>query len=181
MAIVVNGITIPTNVANALNVNGTNITSVICNGTTVWAQSLNLTWSGSSLQTTYFTSSGLSCSGSSYMYDGMNVAIATSGGWQSVSSSGVFSGNSIGTQGNGYQLGFSVSGNLIKAYGQGATSNWVTYTLASKQFSGSSYSLIDMGEGENEVITLETSGGLIRFGAALSNVALKYGPWISLT
>lgn len=40
MPIVVNGTTIPENVANALNVNGTNITSVVCDGVTVWTQSL---------------------------------------------------------------------------------------------------------------------------------------------
>ena len=40
MPIVVNGTTIPENVANVLNVNGTNITSVVCDGNTVWTQNL---------------------------------------------------------------------------------------------------------------------------------------------
>lgn len=40
MPLIVNGTTIPTNVANAFSFNGTNITNVICNGTNVWTQSL---------------------------------------------------------------------------------------------------------------------------------------------
>ena len=43
MPLIMNGVTIPTNVANVLNYNGTNITSVIFNGTNVWTQSLNFT------------------------------------------------------------------------------------------------------------------------------------------
>lgn len=50
MALVFNGVTIPTNVANALSFNGTNITKVIADGVTVWTQNLfKGQWSGSSI------------------------------------------------------------------------------------------------------------------------------------
>ena len=40
MPLVVNGVTIPTNVANALMVNGVSVTQVIANGVQVWLQNL---------------------------------------------------------------------------------------------------------------------------------------------
>lgn len=42
MALIINGTTIPTNIAKSLSFNGTNITKVIFNGTTVWTQVLEV-------------------------------------------------------------------------------------------------------------------------------------------
>lgn len=42
MALVFNGVTIPDNSANALTFNGSDVTQVVFNGTTVWQQSLFL-------------------------------------------------------------------------------------------------------------------------------------------
>jgi hypothetical protein len=50
MPLVVNGVTIPQNVANALMVKGVSIKQVIANGMAVWSQSLlNAIWSGDSV------------------------------------------------------------------------------------------------------------------------------------
>jgi hypothetical protein len=53
MPLIMNGVTIPENVANVLNYNGTNITSVIFNGTTVWTQSLLMATTAGTSYTAY--------------------------------------------------------------------------------------------------------------------------------
>ena len=174
MPIVVNGTTIPENVANALNVNGTNITSVVCNGVTVWTQSLfSALWSGSS----FGNNIGLETSGSSWRFKG-SVA---QGAWQTFYTNGTFSGNSTCEELYN-QMGFVVSGNLIRAYVESDKEHgWITFTLASKAFSGTSYASCDVGEGLQEVVKLETSGGLVRYVSQAGYTSLKYGAYISVS
>ena len=56
MPLIMNGVTIPENVANVLNYNGTNITSVVFNGTTVWTQSLLMATTAGTSYTAYSAS-----------------------------------------------------------------------------------------------------------------------------
>lgn len=171
MSIVVNGTTIPENVANALNVNGTNITSVVCNGTTVWTQSLNLNWSGSSINAWGY---GIETSGSNYAYKvGSNY-----GSWQSVGIDGIFSGNSTISTAQGIQ-GFSVSGSNIRTvFVNKYSSTWASYSLVLKSFSGSSLARVIV-EGIADYC-LDTSGGLIRYRYTVDGTEVS-GPYISLT
>lgn len=171
MPIVVNGTTIPENVANALNVNGTNITSVVCDGVPVWTQSLNLTWSGNALVSTM--NGGLVVSGNTYKWKDWNYA-AVYGPVQSVSSTGIFSGNSLGSSGTG----IAVSGNLIrpKSSVESATA-WLTYTIGTKAFSG-----LGSSKSMNDNITqFQVSGGLMRIAYIPSDGSNMYSPYISLT
>lgn len=178
MPIVVNGTTIPENVANVLNVNGNNITSVVCNGVTVWTQSLfNALWSGSSLN----NEAGLETSGSLYRVIN-NYAAGTAydvqGAWKNVNTSGVFSGAS-----NADALGIDGGSLFLRAMivtngtTYGATN--VSFSLATKAFTGSSSAWRDDGDGGYSS-GLTTSGGLIRYGWGIATVSF-YGSYISLT
>jgi len=173
MPIVVNGTTIPENVANVLNVNGTNITSVVCNGVTVWTQSLNLTWSGDSLVDSSYIA-GIDTSGSSFRAYFINDA--NSAPWSSVNASGIFTANSVTSAGAFVQsAGYIASGNMLRStYFAALAPSWITYTLASKTFSGTSEAYWSDGETSAEY-GLRTSGGLIR---ANNNGTLA--PYISL-
>lgn len=156
MPIVVNGTTIPENVANVLNVNGTNITSVMCNGTTVWTQSLfSALWSGDSLRNTAYLM-GIDTSGSNFRAFFINDTY--SGQWSAATTSGTFTVDSIGILYS--STGYSVSGNLIRGVNNGVFGEWITYTLATKSFSGTSAPNVSVGEGSMQY-GLVTSGGLI--------------------
>jgi hypothetical protein len=165
MPLVVNGTTIPTNVANALMVNGVNITQVIANGVNVWTQQLSLSvgWSGSSIviDSSNVRHIGLQTSGFSYRVawyadDWFDM----SGAWQSVSPAGIFSGNS--TSGNPNYV-IQVSGNNIRVnVGNAVSSTWVTLAT-NGTFSGYSTSGYFCYCGTYCTPTLETSGGYVRF------------------
>jgi len=99
MPLVVNGVTIPENVANALGVNGVNITQVIANGVAVWTQSLfSGVWSGDSLVYDNSVSGyhGLSTSGSNYRSAVGAYGSTFYGAWIVANSSGLATGESIG-------------------------------------------------------------------------------------
>ena len=79
-------------------------------------------------------------------------------------------------------MGFVVSGNLIRAYAEPDSEHgWVTFTLASKAFSGTSYAYYNAGEGFYEMVKLETSGGLIRYVSQVGYTSFKYGAYISVS
>lgn len=172
MALIFNGTTVPTNVANALIYNGTSITNVVFNSTTVWTQSLfQAQWSGSSQSSGYFT---MSTSGNLLRY----VTPHYTGAWITTNMNGTFTGNSLVYNGN---MGFITSSNLLRfrfydyANGWADTANWCTFTIANK-WTGKTwwhyYGYVD----PNNPYTLETGGGLIR-----AIVGTTAGSWISLT
>lgn len=177
MALVFNGVTIPTNVANALKFNGANITKVIFNGVQVWLQSLALTWSGDSIATLspMTTAAGLDSNGNLWRW----YTTTVSGAWQSVAlATGYFSGDSIGEKGGDMNLGIDSSSNLMRAkvwqdaYGSGNYGNWVTYTVGTKSWSGAS-DKTTFGYASPDVrVKIDTSGSLVRF---------QEGTWITLT
>jgi hypothetical protein len=171
MSLIVNGITIPTNVANVLKVNGTSVTSVIVNTTQVWIQSLVTAliagWSGSSLASTI----GIQTSGFNYRSVAFNQYI---GPWQTVSNIGIFSGSSFFQSTSGIET----SGNLLRYSGGGGTeSGWVT--LASNgTFIGSSTLNYPGGgcSGSWNIYTETTAGGYMRFNDSFG----QYGQWIRI-
>lgn len=180
MPLIMNGTTIPTNVANALSFNGTNITQVVFNGTTVWSQSLGLSvgWSGSSVIVNSSWVFGLQTSGFNYRAAHYSNSWANSGAWQSVSTTGIFSGDSIMTDGAG---GFSVSGNNIRTIAFGTySSTWVTLAT-NGTFSGASTAthVSSSGYGQNtKFLSLNTSGGYVQFS---SDVAGGTGAWVRMS
>lgn len=176
MSIVVNGTTIPENVANALNVNGTNITSVVCDGVPVWTQNLfSALWSGSSMVNLGGTIMGIETSGSDYRYKSPAYAA-----FKKANSDGTFSGNSTYSIFGGVE-GIVVSSNLIGVISGTNRTGWVTFDLATKAFSGNSYAYTAQGDGDT--ISLQTAGGLLRYSHTWSSYnGITYnGPYISLT
>lgn len=175
MPIVVNGTTIPENVANALNVNGVNITSVVCDGVPVWTQNLfNATWSGNSLVNLGGTILGIETSGSNYRFKaGPNYGV-----FQQANSNGTFSGNSTYSVFGGVE-GIVVSSNLIGIISGTNRTGWVTFDLATKAFSGNSYTYM----GGEDTVSLQTAGGLLRYSHNWSSYnGITYNaPYISLT
>ena len=176
--LVFNGTTIPTNVANALKYNGTSVTKVIYNGTTVWQQSLCTVcsgWTGSSTVSIWqgggiqagINTSGFNC----------RVEANGYGAWILYSdSSSSFSGvTSTAMATNIYS-----SGSNLKF---GNTSNsWVTYTKASKTWSGSGGGYVtDDYSGYIDYVGFVTSGGLLAMkGWTNYNGSVRYGTWINL-
>ena len=181
MALIMNGTTIPTNVANVLKYNGTNITTLIFNGTTVWAQSLfNAKWSGNSI----INAAGIEVSNNLFRL----VYEAYKGAWITATTSGTFTG---GPSLVNNQLEISVSSNLMRVLAKdpvtgkaGAYGNWVTFTLATATFTGSSLSYQSAtdyyGATNSWSISVETSGGLLRYGHGFSKTIGYWGPYISL-
>lgn len=177
MSIVVNGTTIPENVANVLNVNGTNITSVICNGVTVWTQSLfSATWSGGNSTTTYYS---LQTSGSLCRIAGGTTAAWSTGEWLTMNKSGAF------TAGTSTSISPEGDYNRIHAGTNAGLPNqmlivFVTnYTAPSKvSFNiGSGFTGSSIATYSNYTMGLNTSGGLIR----METNTWGNGNWLTLS
>ena len=183
MPLVVNGTTIPTNVANSLMVNGVNITQVIANGVAVWTQQLGLSigWSGNSIMNTWDASNdmGIETSGLNYRYYYFSGGRNYHGSWQSVSPSGIFSGDSLYTDASG-SYGLSVSANNIRTVGYYSSyaPTWTTLA-ANGTFSGSSTAHLYWSYNQYEEFILQTSGGYVRYVWNWTG-AFKYAPWIRL-
>ena len=180
MALIFNGTTVPSNVANALIYNGTSITKVVFNSTIVWAQnSFQAKWSGSSTSGHWYYFS-MNTSGNLLRYTNKY----NTGAWITATTSGTFVGNSLV---EGGYTGFITSSNLLRFRfyapynGWADTANWCTYTIANKQWTGTSWSEYYYNGGYQSVThRLETSGGLIR-AIAYSATDGRGGAWISLT
>ena len=184
MPLVVNGTTIPTNVANALMVNGVSITKVVANGVAVWNQSLfNGVWSG----TVDITKNHISISGSSYRIGviGSYNSGVFYGGWITVvSPSNIGSGTSSVTPGTQYAVsntkGFSVSGLLIASIWGTTYGPWgVSFSPSTLTFSGHSSASSSQTPGTFGFVGIESSGNMLRqreyvFSDSVSN-------WVSLT
>lgn len=168
MPLIVNGTTIPTNVANTLKFNGNNVTSVVFNGTTVWQQSLfSGVWSGNSLTSFTFngitTLSGITTSGSAYRYG----SGTQNGAWLYSTSSGLGVGSSLFSYFTGKYQGIVSTATSFALRNDGyAVVGSCGFSTVSK-FSGSS---LYNGFGFN------TSGGLIRYQESSS----YYGAFIGL-
>lgn len=159
MSVSVNGTLIPQDKANALTVNGANITNVWANGVEVWKQQLFAAqWSGDSYR--------LHTSGSQFRYYASNKAYSA---WGTVSLAGVIQ---AGDYRNPSTWGFVVSSNTIAAWLVTAGAGVVSFSIANG-FTGISATPESTYPGVNR---LETSGGLIR-----NRWSDTSGPWISLT
>lgn len=191
MPLIYNGTTVPTNVANTLNYNGSNVTAVIFNGTTVWTQSLfNAKWSGNS---TFYTNFGFTVSNNLF-----RVMLPTSryGAWITTNTNGTFTGSSsITNTAGGAYAEINTSSNLLRvrsgvidgtAMAYTAYGAWVTFTVGTG-FTGSSTSSKSGHNDDTEEdlylsYNLGTSGGLIRaYGAHAGGVTITYGGYVSLT
>ena len=107
MALIANGVTVPTNVANILNINGVNITEVVANGVQVWLQNL---YSGGPSPQVFSVSTTL-VAGTHFPADTtINVCMIGGGG-----SGG--SGNNCNHGGGGY-AGAIATGTFTKVAGQ---------------------------------------------------------------
>jgi hypothetical protein len=195
MPLIMNGTTIPQNVANALSFNGTNITQVVFNGTVVWSQSL---FSGIWSNTTAYSilpsrnSGSFQTSSVSGFRRYSDVAGSTSPSGSALFSSWVTCGQS-GFSLIGLTDGSSTKGDNLKYYFSGWTirlattdingnpsfgSGICTYDPSTKNWSGSS----QLQTGGYTLSFLETSGGLLR-SRNQDTVSLvnQYGSWVSLT
>jgi hypothetical protein len=171
MPLVVNGTTIPTNVANALMVNGVSITQVIANGVAVWTQSLfSATWSGNSIFTTGYSTYGFLASGNLIRV----VSTTSYTPYLSVSTSGVFSGG--GYDGNYIRLDGVGSTFTIRDY-WGDGSGTITFDVATKIFSGSCYVVFSSDPDRN--YNAQTSGTLLRMTGTIDGLGFA-ATWISL-
>ena len=185
MPLVVNGVTIPTDVANALNVNGSNITAVYANGISVWEQQLFAAqWSGDSLAVSGSYVAGVSVSGNLFRHRYSSIY----GAWITTNSNGTFTSTSSNASGNKI-LGFG--DNRLQARNNGCPcycgyDGFIYFSIAGG-FSGTSKSHsgdCDGGDEFNNFI-MQTSTGLIRAGygfrRSIVNSYSAYGAWISLT
>jgi hypothetical protein len=194
MPLVVNGVTIPQNVANSLMVNGVSVTQVIANGVTVWTQSLfSATWSGNSTSSFSYGSGVhnyiLETSGSAHRwaYNGNNSGLsATPSAWVYVDSSGQFTSGDYTLTVTLYattKYGARYSGNNIQGIfyngfgnaGWGSPTGWVTFNPSSG-FSGTTYALA----GAYKYQYLTTSSGMISYKLYIEGT-YSQGAWISLT
>lgn len=182
MALIINNVTIPTSATNTLFYNNVAITKVIYNNVEVYNQSTGGVingWSGSTFAPTY--PFGIETSGFAWRaragFKGNYY-----GPWQTVSSDGIFSGNSINYSVNN---GIVVSGSNIRPWviTDYITPTWATYNVSTKAFTGiGKVRDTDDYGGISVDYILETSGGLIR---AKEYVTTGYtyasSSWISLT
>ena len=172
MALSFNGTTLATNLA-AVMFNGTAVSKVMFNGTEVWAKLVNLAFSGNSLINS--NARGIQVSGN--LFRAINAGVQ--GAWITAQSNGTFTGDSS-TEATYQGVSLSVSGNLVRIKMRDqAVGAWVTYTGATKAFTGTSISGFDDGS-SNHLYYLQTSGGLIRFHQ-IYNKAETSGAYISLT
>ena len=164
MSLTANGVLIPEDAANALTVNGVDITEVWANGVSVWQQQLFAAqWSGNSLTP---DSRGMQVSGSSFRV--MNDS-STVGAWLSANINGTFqNGQSITFIGlhSGGNQSTAVNGIKTSWFTQNYYSTDQIYFSIANGFTGSC----------TGTLAIETSGGLMRcvLGTAV-------GAWVSLT
>jgi hypothetical protein len=185
MSLIVNGTSIPTNVINSLIVNGVNIASVIANGVTVWTPQLGISvgWSGNSLANAYsgVQIMGIETSGFNYRY---YYNYGNSAPWQSVSNTGIFSGDSLNINGS-EKFGFNVSGNNIRTviFTGIYAPTWTTLST-NGIFSGSSAAIMNYvgsyGSTGSDEYNFDTSGGYIRFRTKSTAYAESAGQWIRI-
>lgn len=155
MPLYANGTLIPENVANALTVNGVNITQVIANGVAVWTQNLyNPYWTGSLVYGSYDKTHEIEMSGQAYRANAGTYSVA--GPWIYAGSFGLANGSSIGT-GGGNSFGVQTTNNTWFFYlSSVATSGTISFSTTTG-FSGSSLTTgLSKNYGHN------TSGGAIR-------------------
>ena len=177
MAINFNGTTLPTNI-DAVIFNGTAVSKVMFNGVEVWAKMVvNLAWSGNSLMSNTI---GIEVSGNLFRASFFDLR----GAWITAQSDGTFMGDSS-NEGVYQGMSLSVSGNLVRIkMSAEAAGAWVTYTAATKKFTGASQSGLVYtdyaGFYRNRYHVLQTSGGLIRF-QHIYNRSGTSGAYISLT
>jgi hypothetical protein len=172
MALIIDGVTIPENVANAITCDGVDIHQVIIDGVVVWTQSLGPTvgWSGDSI-VAFFGDTGIKTSGVLFQ----SVVITSLGAWIPISG-GVTDANES-TVFTPYRMYIAASNNVLTSTSGSA----ITWNAATKTFSGGPLiSLSDIVSG-SAVLTLETSGGLIRHNRIFNDGRHNYGAWISLT
>ena len=178
MALSFNGTTLATNL-DAVMFNGTAVSKVMFNGTEVWAKAVSLNWSGNSLIS---SNTGIEVSGNLFrarFFSGQ-------GAWITAQANGTFTGDSTADSGSYNQyITLSTSGNLVRiAMGWEDAGAWVTYTAATKKFTGASQSGWNYtdykGEYSNHHYFLQTSGGLIRFHQVFNRSGYS-GAYISLT
>ena len=167
MALDFNG-TVISESTGSVNFNGATIDKVFLDGVQLWAKSVSLNWSGSS--TASFVSGNTSTNTTRSLEASSSLIRlrhqGTSGSY--ISSNGItgyFSGSSVAGI---YSL--LTSNNLIRINRSGGNSaTWITYTLSTKAFSGSSSSVYTGMKLPNDPRTifasgskLETSGGALR-------------------
>ncbi len=178
MAVVINGVTVPQDSANAFKFNGSDVTDAYFNGTKVFTQSLfSATWSGSSTAPFFTSAVGINTSGGSARAYYSSSGTPSYGGWSTVTSSGTWS--YYLSNCSNYRLYFgSASSNQIRTYYRASASTSISFSI-SGGFTGSSTSYED-AYGSGNYSYLQSSGGLIRVGIKM-NGTTGYGSWISLT
>lgn len=174
MPLYTNGTLIPENVANALIVNGVNITQVIANGVAVWTQNLfNGVWSGSSY-TSPGQTWGIDVSGTAYRIIGYNFSNYSNyfyGNWLYTNSSGMGSGDSTISAAGYTSILRTTTTTLWHQKNNTGAGGTVLFNTATKSFSSESVALIS-GYRHGFV----TGGGLLRY-----EINGTYSPYISLT
>lgn len=180
MSLVINGVTIPTNVANALMVKGVSVTQVIANGVAVWTQSIGPTvgWSGQMLVAyisgTNTVTKGMETSGLNYRWMFTSSMFSSAYGPWVQYTNGAFSTSYYSVTGQ-----VQGSGNSLRITTGTTLNTWVTYSPSAKTFSGTAQTIAGTTWGEYDAY--ETSGGLIRYTYRSTDAVLRSTPWVSLT
>ena len=179
MAMYFNGTLIPEDVANALTVNGNDVTAVWANGVQVWAQQLFAAqWSNDSIAvmtSPFSVEKGFIVSGSLLKYQHIAGNLGTA--WIQTYTDGTFSGSSrVDVSGSIYGIdaggsGYSSLPNGMLYFVPSVTGPQILFTIATG-WSGNSYTNTDYG--------LQTSGNLMRFLYTYLGTTY-YGAWSSLT
>lgn len=176
MPLVMNGTTIPENVASVFSFNGVNITQVFHNGVQVWAQRLVIgVWSGSSAIN---YKSGLVTSGSNYR---LQIGTATTyyGNWLTLSSIGLGVGSSHVDQPAGAwdlratETTLNLNNGSIGSTTTAPSATNVNFNPVNKLFSGITTNSASWPT------RLNTSGGLMRL-EAFNASSWNYYPWVTI-
>ena len=177
MALVIDNVIIPTDVANALTLNGVDITSLTLDDILVWVQQLfSATWSGDSISYDGGNWHSLDTSGSLFRHN--SGQLTPIGDWVSVNSLGVFESKTSRIGSDSVYSDITGSSNNLNAssylFAVNPSVGTVTFTVGSG-FSGSSYG----DSGGDKLPYLETSGGSIRY--TYQTGVYSAGSWITLT
>jgi hypothetical protein len=163
MPLVMNGVIIPENVANAFMFNGVSVTDAFMNGVQVFNQSLfSATWSGSTIDGT----NGLTTSGATYRWSNGSRIF----NWLTANSYGLASGTSSSTDGTIYGL-ITTTPTTFELFSGTYNIGTITFSKTSG-FSGTSTPTT------SNVWLFETSSGLLRYRNKTTGAT---GIWISLT
>lgn len=196
MALTIDGVLIPEDHANALTVNGSDVTAVWADGVQVWAQQLFAAqWSGDSYLEYNYNSyvydwSGINVSGGMFRAAAVKraiyMALEYSSTWIITNIDGTFSASDskILTDVSGNKAAFRIVGVGTNQLYVGSYNyfygRWELATMPVTFDISSGFTGMSQSPSGASYLNLETSGGLVRLNDT-GDTKLYPSPWISLT